>query len=501
MDDEVSVPRDQFDYRSSRALPKELALRRRLETKDYTLKRRDKDVAALQRELALMEEQLAEVSKERSKAEETLERQRSTVQGLQSSVSQLQRDLSKETRRRSTLERQRAEDAAQLRAQETLLGASEARNRGLQQQLEELTQRGVVRDLEASEIATRISRLQEESRAKDREIEELRRQAGLMLTRSRSSEDEHQSLSAALSERNAQLLQLEREAASSRVQIEELTRARDSLVAELQAAAHQHNSERKSQDKAVKDLGRRNKELEEANTNLKRSVFLLEEETKTLKRHLEATSRLVAQERSDHADRLREEYLQSEEHLSLKHALADTRRELAEHRSSLSTKEKLIGDLQGRLESCERSAMLIAQGKHAELVAKEGLAVKCRGYQMRASELEQQSKVLLNEMRALKLSKGKLTAESVRTKTLLQILRKENERLRSGGFQDLSSEALASSAQLLKEDAWIFDTAQLVEEVVRRLYGEGGHKPRSKNTKKKIVTTSIYLLDLLGILY
>ena len=368
------------------------------------------------------------------------------------------------------------------------MGVSEARGRSQQQQLAELRQRTLARDLEASESAARLSRLQEEARAKDREIEELRRQAGAMLSRRQSSEEEQQGLSAALSERNAQLLQLEREAAAGRLQVEELTRARDSVVAELQAALHQHSCERRDHDKAAKELGRRTKELEETNAGLRRSVFLLEEETKTLKRHLESTSRLAAQEKSDQADRLRQEYLESDEHFLLKQSLAEARKEVVELKSHLALRDKLLTDLQNRLESCERSAMLIAEGKHAELIAKESLAAKCKGYQVAVTELEQQSKVFLEELRALRQSKEKLSAESLRTKTLLRLLRTENEKLRLGALEDQPSEVLDAPADGETDDIWVHDAAQLMEDMVRQLYGKDGNKQRSKNSKKKIVT-------------
>ena len=488
MDDEDSVPREEFDYRSGRSLPKELALRRRLETKDHALRKRGKDLAALQRELGLMEEQVEELRQEKLRAETGLERQRSTVQSLQGTLAQLQRDLSRESRRRKSLEKQRVEDAAAMKAQETLLGSWEARTKSLLLQLEEQQQRVVRSELEATERVLSLRRVEEASRDKDRVIEELQHQAGLLHTRRQSSEDEQMSLSAALAEKTSRLLQVEEEAETYRLQVEQLTRAQETAFAELQAAGNRHRVASKEQEKAVLELTRRGRELEESNATLKRNVFVLEEEVKTLKRHLEATSRLVEQSKGDAEDRVRKEYLNSDEHLSLRQSLTDARKEIAALRAIVTSRDHMVTELEDRLHSCERSAMLIAQDKHEEIEAKEGLAMRCRMLHKRSFDLEQQTKVLQGEVHVKNRRLRELKEGNLRMKSLLNILRKENTILRRNAVGEQLPETQIDPLTLSADDAWMITATQVIEELVLRLYGSVG---KGRNKKRKAIVIEL----------
>lgn len=180
MDSSSDIGREEYNYQSGLRLNREQQLRRKLENKDYALKKRETQLGELQRERDGLEKSLSEVREEKSALSESMERQRASLDALHVKVAYLQKECAKEARKKRTAERGVAEHEEEARVLGVNLKYAEEKSRTLLEQLDSQNLRIVQGEHERHVLVQARGRLEKEVAARVVEISELRSHVRVM---------------------------------------------------------------------------------------------------------------------------------------------------------------------------------------------------------------------------------------------------------------------------------------------------------------------------------
>jgi chromosome segregation ATPase len=465
--EETAMDRAEFDYHSGLVLNKEQLLRRKLETREFAMRRASSKATLLEKEVIKLLGQQEELDRERKAAEEAVERNKSTLQATQAANVQLNKELSKEAKRRKALERQVEELQICARRHAGVVSGCDERNRILQSKLEEQQMRLSQAELHTQEMTANTTRLELDGVVLRRQVGELRHEIQEANTRHSLIHDERVDLSSALESKAMQVVHLTRELEALGLQLDQTNELKAALRTGLTSTRASYSQQFKNSEQEMRDLRQKNSELLAEADGHKRAIYLLEEDQKTLRTHLAVTSKMLQEKERATADEGAEVFAPSTTHAMLRDGLTKATSRIAELNAEISTRDRSITELQTMVQRLDNSLSLLTRSRVDDLLSRDAIVTRARQTQAKVAELQHRAVLLLTQVRELEAERRRGRAESLAFKGALRHLTREYKRLRLvHGYEDRATQ---------NKDGVASGGEAAIEELAARLCGDQYH--------------------------
>ena len=411
-----------YNYQSGVRLKQEHQLLRRLDTKEFSLKKRDEDLFKAKKEVARLQLQCEEWLAEKNVLHEANEKSKSSLSALQKSHAQQSKELGKEGRLRSKAEKKVAELESELKALEVLYTANETKNSALQHRLEELSAYKAMQDNQMNEVTVKLKRVEAENVRKEAELADFREQIKVFQMREMSSKDAQDGLEDILAAKNRSIQELTEGVKSTGLKLKEVETLNEDLQQELSASQNQLKTLSRSNEKLQRDYQTQTRDHTDAMEKLRSKVHFLEEDLVILRRQCDSATQELQLKCSKEEKDFTDAYLSSDSHLQLVAEYGDAVEAVSQLSNELKEKEKGLEAMLAKVRSCEKSVLLITQSKAEERALREEAEQRRKDLALKHSVLKHEKDLILRRLQGLEREQTGWKAENMGLAALIHEL-------------------------------------------------------------------------------